>query len=176
MDRCLLGAAQQLGRSPADVAAAVRATPFHPALLALLRQAAAAPEALEMLIVSDANTFYIGELLGHHGLRGAFSEVHSNRAEWRDGALRVAAYHSAAHGCRLCPPNLCKGRVLAELLERRAAAGRRYARALYVGDGKGGRAGPGVRSGRCCALGGSQGSAAPMPAQLRPADWQWPLV
>ena len=54
---------------------------------------------------------YIDTILAHHGLAPAVLEVHSNQAEWRGGALRVAPYHTAPHGCRHCPSNLCKGQV-----------------------------------------------------------------
>ena len=75
---------------------------------------------------------YIETILEHHGLGPAVGEVHSNPAEWRGGALRVAPYHAAPHGCRHCPSNLCKGQVLAGLLQRAADAGRVYGRVLYV--------------------------------------------
>ncbi|KAI7843559.1 hypothetical protein COHA_002801 [Chlorella ohadii] len=158
MDECLEQAASQLGRTPADVQAALHATPFHPAMVALLRRLAAAGSdsnsgmdgggdsggvaggggsAIDVAVISDANTVYIDTILTHHGLAPAVLEVHSNPAEWRGGALRVAPYHTAPHGCRHCPSNLCKGQVLASLLRRQAAAGRLYDRVLYVGDGKG---------------------------------------
>lgn len=54
---------------------------------------------------------YIDTILAHHGLAPAVLEVHSNPAEWRGGALRVGPYHTAPHGCRHCPSNLCKGQV-----------------------------------------------------------------
>ncbi|PRW32627.1 inorganic pyrophosphatase 3 [Chlorella sorokiniana] len=157
MDECLEKAASQLGRTPADVQAALHATPFHPELVALLRRVAATSggggssscggsdsngngsgsSAIDVAVISDANTVYIETILTHHGLSPAVLEVHSNPAEWRGGALRVAPYHTAPHGCRHCPSNLCKGQVLASLLQRQAAAGLRYDRVLYVGDGKG---------------------------------------
>lgn len=53
MDRCLAEAAAQLGRTPADVTAALEHVPFHPALVALLRETAAG--GVDSVIVSDAN-------------------------------------------------------------------------------------------------------------------------
>ena len=178
MDECLEKAASQLGRTPADVQAALHATPFHPELVALLRRVAAAGAgssgssgadggaagsaggAIDVAVISDANTVsgwpwfvrcgtrlllpamprcspcrcmspcathasalpacysslpqpqvYIDTILAHHGLAPAVLEVHSNPAEWRGGALRVGPYHTAPHGCRHCPSNLCKGQV-----------------------------------------------------------------
>lgn len=42
------------------------------------------------------------------------SQVHTNPAEWRDGALRVGPYHTQPHGCRHCPSNMCKGQASAK--------------------------------------------------------------
>ena len=182
MDECLEKAASQLGRTPADVQAALHATPFHPELVFLLRRVAAAGadssasggadggaagsagSAIDVAVISDANTVrgrpasdssriaarlllhamppclvllamplqvslchpsalpacyssltqpqvYIDTILAHHGLAPTVLEVHSNPAEWRGGALRVGPYHTAPHGCRHCPSNLCKGQV-----------------------------------------------------------------
>ena len=49
----------------------------------------------------------------HAGCRpqACFSEVITNPAEFRDGALRVAPRHTLPHGCALCPANLCKGQA-----------------------------------------------------------------
>ena len=72
MDECLAQAALQLGRTPADVRAALHATPFHPSLVALLRAVVAATDAnsgsssggasgsVDVAIVSDANTVRAG--------------------------------------------------------------------------------------------------------------------
>jgi pyridoxal phosphate phosphatase PHOSPHO2 len=62
MDHVLAEAAAQLGRTPADVSAALHRTPLHPALADVLRRAAAAGDsgsssgAVDTVIVSDANT------------------------------------------------------------------------------------------------------------------------
>jgi hypothetical protein len=60
-------AARQLGRTRADVEAALRAAPLHPALAELLRAAAAleaqAGEAVDVVILSDANT--VGDCCTH---------------------------------------------------------------------------------------------------------------
>ncbi|KAL4421430.1 hypothetical protein ABPG75_010721 [Micractinium tetrahymenae] len=141
MDWVLKEAASQLRRTPADVTAALRRAPLHPSLAGLLRAAASEGSSvsggIDVIILSDANTVYIDTILEHHGLQQHVLAVHTNPAEWRDGALRVGPYHTQPHGCRHCPSNLCKGQVLTEFLSRQAAAGRAYSRVLYVGDGRG---------------------------------------
>jgi hypothetical protein len=63
----------------------------------------------------SASQVYIDTILQHHSLRQLVLEVHTNPAEWRGGALRVAPLHGAhphpPHGCPHCPTNLCKGKV-----------------------------------------------------------------
>ena len=74
-----------------------------------------------MLVVSDANTVYIEEVLQLHGLRGCVTGVHTNPAAFEagTGALRVLPYHS--HSCAAgCPPNMCKR----EVRRRRSGGGR----------------------------------------------------
>ena len=38
-------------------------------------------------------------------------QVHTNPAEFREGALRMRPFHEHPHGCHRCPSNLCKGQV-----------------------------------------------------------------
>lgn len=63
-------------------------------------------------IVSDANDVFIRERLAAANV--SVSTTITNAAAWRaDGSLAVSpAVHvdGPPHGCRACPPNLCKGR------------------------------------------------------------------
>ncbi|CAM9556361.1 unnamed protein product, partial [Ectocarpus sp. 13 AM-2016] len=68
----------------------------------------------QQAVVSDANTVFIEEFLKHHGVRGLFGKgISTNGGVFtEDGRLDVQPYHTnqaAPHGCRLCPPNMCKG-------------------------------------------------------------------
>lgn len=139
MDATLSAAAAQLGATPADVRAAVRALPVDAGLADWLCGAATARRGMEMVIVSDANSVYIAEVLAHHGLTSCVAEVHTNPAAWdeRTGALRVAPLHAAPHGCHRCPANMCKGQVVRDVLARRRAVGAAPDAVVYVGDGRG---------------------------------------
>eukprot|EP00887_Chlorella_sp_A99_P005678 scaffold1.g5678.t1 len=75
MDATLSAAAAQLGATPADVRAAVRALPVDAGLADWLCGAATARRGMEMVIVSDANSVYIAEVLAHHGLTSCVAEV-----------------------------------------------------------------------------------------------------
>ena len=87
---------------------------------------------------SDANSYYICQLLSLYGLAGAFSETYTNPAHWDEqtGALRVSPYHATSHGCARCPRNLCKGQVVGHLLARQVADSAPQ-RIVYIGDGRG---------------------------------------
>ena len=60
--------------------------------------------------------------------------MHTNPAAFDEaGRLRIAPHHDAGappHGCARCPPNMCKGAIL-------AAAVPSGARVFYAGDGSG---------------------------------------
>ena len=61
--------------------------------------------------MSDANSYFIREILERHDLQEYFSQVHTNPAHVDDrGALRVLPFHpeDTPHGCKLCPGNMCK--------------------------------------------------------------------
>ena len=63
-----------------------------------------------MMIASDANTFYINEILRNFSIAQYFERIYTNQGAVVDGKLSVSRYISsdACHGCDLCPPNLCK--------------------------------------------------------------------
>ena len=86
---------------------------------------------VEMIVLSDSNTIFIGSLLENVGLSGAFSRVMTNPAYFdQDGRLCIGCYH--AHTCQRChrTPNLCKRTALKELLAERS-----FSKIVYIGDG-----------------------------------------
>merc|ERR1719313_1608382 len=87
------------------------------------------------MILSDANTVFIDEFLAYHGIRDLFSEVATNPAEFdSNGRLHVRPHHEGApHSSPICPPNLCKGSVLAKVRSSLPSE----VRVIYVGDGGG---------------------------------------
>lgn len=64
----------------------------------------------DLKVVSDSNLFYIKTILEHYGIYNCFSEITTNPAFVDSGRLRISPFHDAAsaHGCDICPPNLCK--------------------------------------------------------------------
>lgn len=66
----------------------------------------------DLKIVSDANMFFIETILKHHGVWNRFSEITANPSYVdEEGRLRIFPfhdYHKSSHGCKLCPPNMCK--------------------------------------------------------------------
>lgn len=66
----------------------------------------------ELQIISDANSHFIKVILEKHCLQSYFTKVHTNPAlVAENGALRVLPSHpenNPPHGCKLCPPNMCK--------------------------------------------------------------------
>ncbi|CAL5221062.1 g3185 [Coccomyxa viridis] len=133
MDCALHAAHTELKATQEDVLKAICSTPFHADMIQVVRTLAAVP-GCTLIILSDANTVFINEVLKHHKLDQYIHKVYSNIASWQDGALRVNPFHSSSspHGCPNCPSNLCKGQVLDNLL-----AGPRYDRIVYLGDGSG---------------------------------------
>eukprot|EP01062_Namystynia_karyoxenos_P053215 TRINITY_DN43002_c0_g1_i1.p1 TRINITY_DN43002_c0_g1~~TRINITY_DN43002_c0_g1_i1.p1 ORF type:complete len:268 (+),score=86.23 TRINITY_DN43002_c0_g1_i1:79-804(+) len=137
MDHCL-GRLAERGHTVADIDAVQRRIPFPEESVQTLRALRSAPSAdIRVWVVSDSNTRYIDQILRHRAadcmpLHG----VVTNPA-WTEGdgrRLRVKplcdAASGTAHGCKRCPPNLCK----AEALDRIIAL-ERPRQTIYVGDG-----------------------------------------
>ncbi|EEY62506.1 pyridoxal phosphate phosphatase, putative [Phytophthora infestans T30-4] len=121
------------------IRATVARVPIQTHMLDALRLAAEIHSA-DVKIVSDANSVYIESMLEHHGLTQDVSEVITNPASFEleeNGCsrLRVRPYHGEAyepHGCKWCPTNMCKGRIVDILRNAHS-----YTSVLYVGDGSG---------------------------------------
>jgi len=110
----------------------------------------------DLIIISAANEFFIEAILKHFGMRDIFSAIHTHKARWCDGRMRVRAYHAPngastcrvhekldneeacegeeeedwrPHSCQVCTPDLCKGEILRTYIQSG-----RYDRVFYVGD------------------------------------------
>ena len=132
MDWCL-GKLHEAGHGPDAIAGVLKTAPIKSGALSAVSTANTA--GAEQRILSDANTIYIQTILDEHGLAGAFRQVVTNPAAYdAGGRLRVRPHQRTgrAHGCPLCPPNLCKGAVLTRWIDDL-----RPARCVYVGDGSG---------------------------------------
>lgn len=67
----------------------------------------------DLRIVSDANYFFIETILEHFGIRECFNEINTNpNFVDKEGRLRISPHHDFPHGCKLCPPNMCKVHLL----------------------------------------------------------------
>ena len=134
MDHCVGKMMRDRGITPEKLRKALESVPVFDEVLIALREAHAL--GAKLVVLSDANTWFIEKILSHLGIRDIFSLVLSNRATWdeddqRRQILRIRPFHS--HRCERCPPNLCKGLVLQKLLRD----DRQRRRVVYLGDGGG---------------------------------------
>lgn len=87
----------------------------------------------EVIIISDANTFYIDHILNVKGVRGHISRIITNPATFREDGLLMIEKHTVnpPHGCSRCAVNLCKGKELLSHLSEKP-----FDRVVYLGDGR----------------------------------------
>ncbi|KAG8636146.1 thiamine phosphate phosphatase-like protein [Manihot esculenta] len=136
MDRMMKELHSQ-GKTADDIAECLGRMPLHPRVIAVIKSIHAL--GCDLRIISDANQFFIEKILDHHGLLGCFSQISTNPSFVDDeGRLRIFPYHdlnTPPHGCHLCPPNLCKGLVIAQI--RASTTENEKTRFIYLGDGNG---------------------------------------
>ncbi|KZO93073.1 hypothetical protein CALVIDRAFT_519343 [Calocera viscosa TUFC12733] len=129
-----------LGHTREEVLAALRGMPFHPAMNRAVREmkARAAPST-DFVVLSNANSVYIGTILEEQGLQGVMQEVITNPAEWSEEdpdllvVRRRVPREGKQHGCTVgCSANMCKGEELEAFVARH---GKAFDRMVYVGDG-----------------------------------------
>jgi pyridoxal phosphate phosphatase PHOSPHO2 len=132
------------GVTSAALLAAAASLPSDPAIVAAILALHA--KGIPQYILSDANSLYISAYLGAHQLTACFQAVHTNPATVQGSdCVSVGPYHSPPPGCPLCPPNLCKGRVLDGLREGEGSSSSSSSSAapaaegkwVYIGDGGG---------------------------------------
>jgi len=139
------------GHTIEEIRREAASVPFFPEMRDALRYAATAGAAGEcrLVILSDANRIFIEAGLEGMGLADLFdlsaaqgkkldSSTHSgviltNDGDEENGRLRVRPFHHNSE-CPLCPSNLCKGRVLSDLLATRSPENSPI---IYIGDGGG---------------------------------------
>ncbi|KAH7299618.1 hypothetical protein KP509_24G021000 [Ceratopteris richardii] len=131
----LMGELHNQGKSIMDVEEALRCIPLQSEKITAIELAFTL--GCELRIVSDANSFFIRTILDNYGVADLFTEIHTNPATCEEsGRLRIRPFHAKSeppHGCPLCPPNMCKGRIISKIqsdvLQNR--------KIIYVGDGSG---------------------------------------
>ncbi|KAL3053408.1 hypothetical protein OYC64_005861 [Pagothenia borchgrevinki] len=135
MQRVLAYLAEQ-GVTESDIRSIMEKIPASPGMLTLLQfLRTRPPQDFEVVLLSDANSFFIESWLRRAGARQIFHRVFSNPATFnKDGRLVMRPFHS--HDCARCPNNMCKQVVVRDYVARRTQErGRPYQRIFYVGDG-----------------------------------------
>ncbi|XP_023419579.2 phosphoethanolamine/phosphocholine phosphatase isoform X2 [Cavia porcellus] len=133
MQRVFRHLAEQ-GVRPRDLRAVYEAIPLAPGMGELLQFVARQGPSLEVILISDANTFGVESRLRAAGHLGLFRRILSNpSAPDARGQLALRPFH--AHGCTRCPANMCKHRALGDYLRERARDGVHFEHLFYVGDG-----------------------------------------
>ncbi|KAJ4780554.1 Pyridoxal phosphate phosphatase-related protein [Rhynchospora pubera] len=125
------------GKTIKDIEESLKTAPIDPNVITMIKAAYAL--GCDLRVVSDANQFFIETILRHHGLKDYFTEINTNPGYVdAEGRLRIFPYHDfhkSSHGCDLCPPNMCKSKILERIITSASADGKK--RFIYLGDGKG---------------------------------------
>lgn len=109
--------------------------PFTPGMVELLNFIRKNKDKFDCIIISDANSVFIGWVLEATNFHDVFDKVFTNPAAFdTNGHLTVENYH--AHSCTRCPQNLCKNVVLVEFVGKQLQRGVNYTRIVYIGDGR----------------------------------------
>ncbi|CAN9509266.1 unnamed protein product [Ophioblennius macclurei] len=135
MQKVLSYMAEQ-GVSKDSIHASVERIPPNPGLLHLFQYLRSRQLDFELVVLSDANMYFIETWLKHAGVRPLFAKIFTNPASFDEsGKLVLLPFHS--HSCPRCPENMCKQAILREYLASRQKerGGAPFQRVFYVGDG-----------------------------------------
>lgn len=92
----------------------------------------------EIIIISDANDFYIDTIARAKSINGFISRTITNFSTFDDnGRLTISRHTIEEHGCAKCAANLCKGTSFnagRELLQHMSTG--QFKRVIYAGDGR----------------------------------------
>ncbi|EHA8590022.1 inorganic pyrophosphatase 2-like [Cocos nucifera] len=125
------------GKTIEEIADCLKRAPLDPHVITAIKSAY--DLGCDLRVVSDANLFFIETVLEHHGLLECFSEINTNPSYVdEEGRLRIFPYHdftTSSHGCSVCPPNMCKSKIIERIQAQASAEGKE--RFIYLGDGKG---------------------------------------
>ncbi|KAJ0986476.1 hypothetical protein J5N97_004832 [Dioscorea zingiberensis] len=134
MDRMMKELHSQ-GKTSEDIVECLRRVHLDTHIISAIKSAYAL--GCDLRVVSDANLLFIETILKHHELLECFSEINTNPCYVdEDGRLRILPYNdpNTSHGCSLCPPNMCKGRIIERIKALTSTKGEQL---IYLGDGKG---------------------------------------
>ncbi|XP_029383502.1 probable phosphatase phospho1 [Echeneis naucrates] len=124
------------GVSKGSIHSAVEKIPPTPGLLNLLQYLQSHQNDFELVVISDANMYFIETWLERAGVRSLFRKIFTNPASFdATGRLVLLPFHS--HSCSHCPDNMCKQVILREYLagRQKERGGEPFQRVFYVGDG-----------------------------------------
>ncbi|KAF7642274.1 hypothetical protein LDENG_00261050 [Lucifuga dentata] len=135
MQRVLAYMAEQ-GVSKDSIQAEVATIPATPGLLTLFQYLLAHQQDFELVVISDANMYFIETWLEQAGVRQLFQKIFSNPASFdATNQLVLLPFHS--HSCSCCPDNMCKQVILREYLagRQKKRGSSPFHRVFYIGDG-----------------------------------------
>lgn len=90
----------------------------------------------DVIIISDANTYFINAWLEGNGLSSKVLKVYSNPGAFNEqGRLEIEMFHDQ-DSCQLSTRNLCKGQIMQDFTKEQSKRGIVYQRVIYVGDGQ----------------------------------------
>jgi pyridoxal phosphate phosphatase PHOSPHO2 len=120
MDK-MMGELHEQGKTISDIEQSLKTIPLHPEMIRAIEFAFSM--GCDLRIVSDANMFFITTILQAHGLLEYFTEIKTNPAFVDEtGRLRIRPFHpfteGPPHGCTFCPPNMCKGSIINEMIQK----------------------------------------------------------
>eukprot|EP00960_Hanusia_phi_P017356 511170-Hanusia_phi.AAC.1 len=126
-----LKAISELHVKLSDVEAFLASIPIEHELVHFVQ--VSAQQGVDLRILSDANSFFIEEVLRPKGILGSFSRIVTNPVTLEGDRIVVSPFHKDEHpGSSSSPPNLCKGRVVRDWV---AEGG--WDTIVYCGDGEG---------------------------------------
>ncbi|CEG80674.1 hypothetical protein RMATCC62417_14974 [Rhizopus microsporus] len=130
-----LCALQSKGITKEDIIETLKKIPFSEEMRNVLFDLKA--KGVPVILLSDANTFYIETILKAYGVRDCVTEIITNPAYIDEqGRLRVRRYILSTdlpHNCsNPCSVNICKGREIDHLIRKYGP----LERIAYTGDGK----------------------------------------
>ncbi|XP_039895209.1 probable phosphatase phospho1 isoform X2 [Simochromis diagramma] len=124
------------GVSKDSIHSAVEKIPPNQGLMNLFQYLQSHQQDFELVVVSDANMYFIETWLRHAGVRDLFRKIFTNPSSFNAaGQLVLLSFHS--HSCPRCPDNMCKQVILREYLAERQKerGGVPFQRVFYIGDG-----------------------------------------
>jgi len=123
----------QNGVTPDEIRKLIRSLPFMTEVTQMMDVLKS--QSSEIIIISDANSVFISELLDAANLTSYITKVFTNPAYFDDaGKLRVQPFTHQTE-CTLSRPNMCKGQILEDYISSRKEDGVLFSPIAYAGDG-----------------------------------------